>query len=161
MNLLQKLGNFTVQELLKCPKIILSKEPANGLKEEYQQLRAELELEAEDGDARFRMFIRKHKMFESNFSIGLDFRGKMGSVPLIRYNGPHKTTKEVVSDAHFNYHIHTEADLESTKSYMSKTEVTNKYSNYKDALYHAFEDLNIQNYGKFFPDEAQTNLFED
>jgi hypothetical protein len=118
-------------------------------------------LEAEGFDAHFRLFIRRHVEFENNFSIGLDYKGKLGDVPLVRYNGPHKTSEDEVSSAHYNFHIHTQADLESTKSLMSKTTVTDKYGSYSEALHHASKDLNILNFEEFFPHETQLNLFED
>ncbi|MCY4082081.1 MAG: hypothetical protein OXF54_17695 [Caldilineaceae bacterium] len=82
-----------IQELLGIPKTISEKTPAKGYKEENNQRRCDLELEAKSDDGvRFSVFIRQNSKFIENFSIGLCYQTNLkspGTVTLVRYNGAH------------------------------------------------------------------------
>ena len=88
------LSDQQIQDLLDLPKAITRKTPAReAYREENSQKRCDLELEAlSDDDAKFLVFIRQSSKFIENFSIGLRYQTNiksLGTITLIRYNGPH------------------------------------------------------------------------
>ena len=104
------LSDEDIQSLITLPKRITNKTPANGYRDQGSHARCDLELEATTpDDARFAIFIRRHNRFIENFSIGLRYRTSdrtLGSITLVRYNGPHGETSRD-PDGHYDKpHVH-------------------------------------------------------
>ncbi|GER92307.1 hypothetical protein A45J_2707 [hot springs metagenome] len=85
------------------------------------------------------MFIRKHKEFPENFSIGLDLLPSAEKgIPLIRCNGPHYVSKDILRpDPHYAYHIHkpNNDDIEKELRKLSLSEITESFNSYDDILF--------------------------
>lgn len=97
-------------DLIACPKMIISRQPAQGYRTDNFQNRCDLDLRAADGEGgQFKVFIRQNTEFIENFSIGLRFQTgsrQLGLITLVRYNGPHGETSRT-SDGHYAQpHIH-------------------------------------------------------
>ena len=162
------LNDEDIQGLIALPKRITNKIPANGYREQGNHTRCDLELEATSpDDARFAMFIRRHNRFIENFSIGLRYRTDdrtLGSITLVRYNGPHGETSRD-PDGHYDKpHIHliTEVELASGSVQLqeSQREVTDRYRTYEQALRIFFSDIATQNHSDFFPELLQLRLLD-
>lgn len=159
MKITEKLESYTVDDLISCAKIIVDKDPKHGFRRDQQHYKADLELTSMGGDLRFSLFIRQHAEFKHNFSIGLVFKGKMGEVKLIRFNGAHKRVMEEIDVPHYYCHIHREKDVESTLNTLRESEVTDKYSSFEDALSYALETLNVSNSREYFSSIEQLEIF--
>ena len=94
-----------IEELLTCPKKI-TKAPAREMKLDRGHWKNNFEVESENGEFKFSVFIRYNDTFNENFSIGLDYnpREEPGTIALIRSNGPHGSTKQW--DHHGRTHIY-------------------------------------------------------
>ena len=158
-----------IQDLLDIPKTVTEKKPAKGYKEENNQRRCDLKLEAtSDNGAIFSVFIRQNSKFIENFSIGLRYQTNikaMGSITLVRYNGSHGESSHH-PDGHYALpHIHriTEQELASgsTQPQERHREITDRYSTFDQALRTFFDDLCIENYGDYFPELLQLVLFNE
>ena len=105
-----------IYRLIHLPKTILSKTPFTGYREENGYKRCDLDLQAVDGSAMFRVFIRQNTNFIENFSIGLLYHTgdrMLRTIALVRYNGPHGETSRN-PDGHFgNPHIHRITETEN------------------------------------------------
>jgi hypothetical protein len=75
---MEKLENYTVDELIACEKIIVDKDPKLGFRRNQQHFQAGMELTDIVGNLRFTIFIRQHAEFKHNYSIGLNYKGKLG-----------------------------------------------------------------------------------
>lgn len=131
--------------------------------EEYQHFRRDFKLQSIDGNYKFRMFIRKHKEFQENFSIGLDLLPSPDKgMPLIRCNGPHYVTEDILKPSpHYDYHIHMikNDDIEKDIRKLSFAEITDRYNSYKEALDYFIKRTNIINANDYF--DFQKSLFGD
>lgn len=154
----EKLDGFTLESLLDAEKRIVTKEPRNGFREEYNHLRADLELEAIAFKANFRMYLRQHKTFPENFSIGLDFTGTLGETHLIRFNGAHKRIDDPIDDHFYTFHIHIETGEKDSMNKLRSIENTTEYSDFSSALSYAFDRLHIINASEYFPEVWQMTL---
>ena len=153
--------------LIYLPKTIETKSPAAGYREVHGQRRCDLDLRAtsEDGPS-FSVFVRQNLMFSENYSIGLRyFTGdrRLGSLTLVRYNGPHGEYSRH-PDGHFaKPHIHriTEDEIASGSSEPQEQnrEITNKYSTFDQALFIFFSDIAAVNFERHFPNLSQLRLF--
>ena len=122
----------------------------------------------EENSEEFSVFIRQTVVFIENYSIGLRYKTKnkaLGSITLIRYNGPHGETSRN-KDGHFSQpHIHritaTEAQSGSTDPQEKHRELTNKYSTLESAIEIFFEDISVDNYSDYFPGTRQRDLFDE
>lgn len=157
-----------IQDLIKLPKRITSRTPAEGYKEEARNKRCDLALEAtEENGASFRVFIRQNTEFIENFSIGLRYQTgdrALGTIVLVRYNGPHGETSRQ-PDGHFakpHTHLMTEAELSTGNSQPQerKREFTDQYGTYEEALRVFFDDIAVVNYDEYFPETIQPRLFD-
>ena len=87
------MNNQDIQTLIRLPKVIIDKKPADGYREENRTRRCDLDLQSSDETGRvFQVFIRQHIRIGQNFSIGLRYAvnlGKLTTITLARYNGPH------------------------------------------------------------------------
>ena len=156
-----------IRELIARPKAIVKKEPVRGYKEENHHRRCDLELETmPSSDDEFTVFTRQNIVFIENFSIGLRYQTndpKLGTVTLVRYNGPHGEYS-LHLDGHYAVpHIHritaTEIASGSTQPQERDREITDRYSTFENALVVFFADIGATNYGEYFPELLQGRLF--
>lgn len=153
-----------INKLITEEKVIVVP-PKKDFKEEFQHLRNDFQLTSIDGVRKYSVFMRKHKEFWENFSIGLVFISEEGvSYNLFRCNGNHG---EVVVDIlnpipHFNYHTHkiTAELLENNINDPKQSEITREYASFEQALNYFLKYVNIQESDKFFPNINQMNIFE-
>ena len=124
-----------IRELIDRPKVIVKKEPVRGYKEENRHRRCDLELETmPSSDDEFTVFTRQNIVFIENFSIGLRYQTndpKLGTVTLVRYNGPHGEYSRH-PDGHYAVpHIHritaTEIASGSTQPQERDREITDRF----------------------------------
>ena len=157
-----------IQDLIRLPKVIVGRHPAQGYREENGQRRCDLELESSDETGRaFPVFVRQNIRLPGNFSIGLRYavnRGKLTTVTLVRYNGPHGEHGNA-PDGHYALpHVHyiTAAEMEAGYSQPQENhrEVTDKYGNLEDALRVFFNDTATGNYATYFPELIQSRMFD-
>ena len=171
------LSNREIQDLVDLPKVIVDKDPSLGYKEEGRHIRCHLDLLVESDHtssfvvpvrhlAKFTVFIRQHTKFLENFSIGLRYQTgdkRLGTITLVRYNGPHGEFSLPV-DGHFaRPHIHriTASELASgsTEPQEHYREITDLYSTFEQALVVFFKDVAMSNYEEYFPELLQPRLF--
>ena len=157
-----------IQDLIALPKRITSKAPVNGYREQGYHSRCDLGLEAASpSDASFTVFIRRHNRFIENFSIGLRYRTgdrTLGSITLVRYNGPHGETGRDPDGHYAKPHIHflTEAEIASgsLQPQERQRDVTDRYSTYEQGLRVFFSDIATQNHNDYFPELFQLRLLD-
>ena len=161
------LTNQQIHNLVTSPKRILRKVPAVGYQHENRQRRGDLQLEAvADSNYRFSVFIRQNTQFIENFSIGLRYQtgdSLMGTIILIRYNGPHGESSKQ-PDGHFGKsHIHriTEEALGSGSAHPQETdrEITDLYATFEEALALFLSNIGVTNPEDYFPRFLQGRLF--
>ena len=150
-----------IQDLIRSPKEIKEKIPVRGYKEDYGHRRCNLKLEStEDEEAKlFSVFILQNSFFLENFSIGLRYQTNdrmLGSVTLVRYNGPHGETSRSQDGHYAEPHIHriTAGEIESgnIQPQESHREITDRYSTLEEALNIFFSDIGVINYSEYFPE---------
>ena len=156
-----------LEQLIRLPKDIVSKTPSVGYRTENRSRRCELELTASSSpDAEFTVFIRQNDKFIENFSIGLRYKTKdrmLGTVTLIRYNGPHGETSRS-PDGHFGRpHIHRVTAMELAEGNREPQErhreITDRYGTYEQALWIFFEEIAVSNHLNYFGELRQLGLF--
>ena len=161
------LTDAEIQNLIKMPKLVVSKTPGRGYAAENNQRRCSLELVADgDPDKQFTIFIRQNTNFIENFSIGLRYRTgnkRLPIVTLIRYNGAHGEY-DISPDGHFiQPHIHrmTEEELKSgsIQPQESCREITDRYETFEQALGVFLGDVAASNLFQYFPELQQQRLF--
>jgi len=153
-------------DLIACPKMIISRQPAQGYRADNFQNRCDLDLRAAAGEGeQFKVFIRQNTEFIENFSIGLRFQTdsrRLGLITLVRYNGPHGETSRA-SDGHYAQpHIHriTAQELASgsIQPQEKDREITDHYRSLEQALAVFFDDTRVINAGDHFPELRQGRL---
>ena len=157
-----------IQDLVSCSKVITNKEPSRGYREENRHLRCDLELTAtEDSSTTFTVFIRQSTEFIENFSIGLLYSSDnpiLGTVTLVRYNGPHGEISREPDGHYAKPHIYriTASELESgnVRPQERHREVTVRYSTFEQGLAIFFNDTCVVNFEDYFPNILQGNLFD-
>lgn len=154
----ERLDGHSLQSLLQADKRIVSKEPKQGMREEYNHKRADLILEAVSIKAKYRLFVRQNKANPENFSIGLDYLGNFGEVHLIRFNGAHKRVEDPIDSHFYTFHVHYEAGEEGSMNKLKRIEQTDDYADISSALVYAFERLHIVNAGEYFPGIDQLTI---
>lgn len=151
-----------IEKLIIMPKKI-TESSSKEFSEEYQHFRRDFKHQSIDGNYKIRMFIRKHKEFQENFSIGLVLLPSPDKgMPLIRFNGPHYVTENLLKpDPHYEYHIHVvkKEDIERDIRKLSFAEITDKYNSYEEALSYFIKRTNIINANEYF--NLQKSLFGD
>ena len=156
-----------IQALIGLPKAIVNRSPAKGYREENGHRRCDLELRSSDETRRaFPAFIRQNIRLTGNFSIGLRYgvnEGKLATITLARYNGPHGETSGG-PDGHFALpHIHyiTEDELAAghTQPQERHREITDRYATLEEALCVFFQDTVTGNYAQFFPELLEPRMF--
>jgi len=154
----EKLDGNSLTELLETEKLIVTKEPKSGFREEYGHYRADLTLESPVIKAKYRVFIRQNKEFPENFSIGCCFLGTHGEVAVIRFNGAHKRIVDDIDNHHCQAHIHVEQGFEDSMNSLDNAEVTLEYDDLCSAIRYAMNRLNILNYQSYFPNVDQMQI---
>ena len=156
-----------IQSLIRWPKVIVGKSPATGYREENGQRRCDLELQSADGSGlAFPAFIRQNIRLPRNFSVGLRYavnEGKLATITLTRYNGPHGEQSRS-SDGHYALpHIHsiTQEEIEAGHSQPQEShrELTNRYFTFEEALRVFFDDTATQNYRDYFRNLLEPRMF--
>ncbi len=158
------LTDQAIQDLIRSPKEIKRKVPNTGYKEENHHKRCALTLQNQKGES-FWVFIRQNNNFIENYSIGLRYQTnnrELGSITLVRYNGPHGETSRS-QDGHYDKpHIHrmTAKEMESgsTQPLENHREITNGYNTFEQALEVFFGDIGVINYLEYFPESRQMSL---
>lgn len=158
-----------IQDLISCPKKITSREPAKDYQEESRHRRCDLGLvSAEEISGTFTVFIRQSAEFIENFSIGLRYLANdptLGTVTLIRYNGPHGETSRDPDGHYAKPHIHriTASELQSGNAQPQERdrEITDRYSTFERGLAVFFQDTHIGNFEDHFPDIQKGSVFDD
>ena len=158
-----------IQDLILVQKTILAKSPSSGYRQEGGHNRCDLELQAaSDGSEVFTVFIRQHSRFIENFSIGLRYRTgdrTLGTIPLVRYNGPHGETSRQPDGHYSNPHIHrvTSAEIASGNIQPQERhrERTDRYNTFDQALAVFFNDIAASNYMQYFPEVHRPRLFNE
>ena len=153
------LSDRDIEGLIKLPKLIVSKTPADGYREENGFSRCTLELEGDPpASPEFTVFVRRSIKFIENFSIGLRYRTgdrAMGTITLARYNGPHGELSRQPDGHYAKPHIHrlTAAELASGSSepQESARAITDRYVTYEQALDVFFRDTRVSNHLSYFP----------
>ena len=156
-----------IQVLIGLPKVIVSRSPAKGYREENGQRRCDLELRSADEIGRtFPAFIRQNIRLPGNFSIGLRYginEGKLTTITLARYNGPHGETSRTADGHHALPHIHyiTEDEIAAghTQPQENHREPTDRYATFEEALSVFFQDTATGNYAQFFPELLEPRMF--
>ncbi len=157
-----------IQDLIRSPKEIKEKIPVGGYKEENGHRRCNLKLESteEDEVKLFSVFVRQNSYFLENFSIGLRYQTNdsvLGTITLVRYNGPHGETSRAPDGHYAQSHIHriTAKEMESgsVQPQESHRQPTDRYSTLEDALVVFFADVGVTNYSDYFPELIQGTLF--
>ena len=152
-----------IQHLISLPKEVTRRDPASGYRQEGRQRRCELDLQSLDDEALlFKVFVRQNTEFIENFSLGLRCRTRhtgIGTITLIRYNGPHGETG-LQPDGHFaRPHIHRiswkEITSGSSQPQERLIEPTNRYGTFDQALVVFLGDIGVTNADLFFPDLQQ------
>lgn len=158
-----------IQDLIGCPKKITKREPARGYREGGRHLRCDLELEcAQDSGTTFTVFIRQSTEFMENFSIGLRYQTNdsiLGTITLIRYNGPHGETSRDPDGHYAKSHIHritaSELGSGSVQPQERHRETTDRYSTFEQGLAVFFQDTQVVNFEDHFPDIQKVSVFDD
>ena len=88
---------------------------------------------------------------------------RLGTITLVRYNGPHGEINRH-ADGHYNKpHIHriTAAEIASgsTEPQESHREITTRYGTFEQALLVFFDDIAAPDSGQYFPELLQGRLF--
>lgn len=154
-----------LKSLIKEEKIIIEP-PKKEFKETGQHIRNSVELKSNDGERLYSVFIRKHKEYIENFSIGLIYKPiERESFQLIRFNGNHgESLSGLLSyNKHRDYHIHemTSDALEEGITDPVKSFVTKEYASYEQAICSFCSYVNIRDFNKYFVNCQQDSLFKE
>jgi hypothetical protein len=163
------LKNEKIDELIKCPKIIIEAYPKNGMlpdKKSSFVMRKNLKLQSTDKQYFFEVFIRHNIMLIEQFSIGLLFKTDdraAGKIALIRYNGQHGQIDWSSGNHYSAFHTHRiNEKLLAQKIYEPKhIEITDKFSTFNSALNEFRLYVNLVNFTEYFPhSDVQMSLFQ-
>lgn len=158
-----------ISDLIRRPKSIISRDPASGYRDEANHRRANLRLRSSvDGADSFEVFLRQHRTFIENFSIGLRYRTgsqSSGTITLVRYNGAHGDYA-VARDMHFaRPHIHLLTQDELASGHLQPRELrreeTDQYGTFEEAMLAFLEEIGTTNHYDFFPELRQARLFDE
>ena len=161
------LTDHEIESLVKLPKNIVSMTPAVGYRNENLHRRCGLELTAISSPiTEFTVFIRQNDKFIENFSIGLRYKTKdrtLGTITLVRYNGPHGETNRGPGGHFGRPHIHRVTARELAEGNREPQErhrdITDRYSTFEEALSVFFRDIAASNYLDYFGKLRQLELF--
>lgn len=154
-----------LEALVQCLKLIVDP-PAVKMKSERGSKRNGMVLQSQDGNHRFRVFMRQSEDFEENFSIGLDYLPKdaSGSFCLLRCNGKHNGHQ--AHPHHLSFHVHRVKadDVNNGNKQERHIEVTTEYAAYRDGLAYFLKLINLtlsqDESNRYFPGLMQQTLFD-
>ena len=161
------LNDQEIHSLIQCPKLIVARSPRSGYREYDGHNRCDLDLIAEaDQVTQFSVFIRQNTKFIENFSIGLRYRTgnrDVGTITLVRYNGPHGEYSRA-ADMHFaKPHIHYLTGEELAEGHLQprerNRELTDLYFTLDEAIYVFLQDISATNGSRYFPALPQLRMF--
>jgi len=155
------LNQNKIEELIKCPKMIIKKNVPWRL--ERGHYRIDFELQSINKQYFFTAFGRYNEMFNENFSFGLVFipKDEKRTYELLRCNGPHGEHKQYPH--HIHYHIH-KATAESIMKGLKEDcaiEITRAYATYEEAYRFFMRYINIrpEDFNNLFPPQLPS-LFD-
>jgi len=156
-----------IRDLIRLPKVIVERRPATGYREEHGSRRCDLSLRSSDKTTQnFTVFIRQHIRIDQNFSIGLRYAlglGPIGTITLVRYNGPHGETSRAPDGHYARPHIHYITAHELAKGHSlpqeGRRELRTNYSNFSEALREFFSETAVENPRPFFHTLWNPRLF--
>lgn len=160
----QPFTDADLDRLIRCPKRFTSP-PSPQLRLERGHYRNDGKLESEDGQHSFAFFVRQNKVFQENYSIGLEYEPGDGRARfiLIRYNGPHGAYGgDSGPNSHHNVaHVHrtTQETLSNGRRPDSHIEPTNAFVSYEEALGQFVRHSGIMDSDQHFPRYVQRQLF--
>ena len=165
-NITETLTDLEIRSFIRSPKLIVEKDPIRGYKEERGHKRCNLKLEStQENSHSFFVFVRQNEYFLENYSIGLRYQTKsksLGTVTLVRYNGPHGERSQHQDGHYANPHIHriTATDISSwnVQPQESHIEITESYVTFEEALSAFFQEVGVSNYLEYFPRANQLGL---
>lgn len=102
---------MTVNEIIRCPKVILRKKRV-VLAEEHRHMRADIQLSCEGLSSRMTMFLRRLVDLPEDYSVGLRLDEPCDPLQfaavLVRYQGPHggQSVSRTARDLHNSAHVH-------------------------------------------------------
>ncbi len=151
--------------LVQCPKQIVDP-PALKMKPDRGSKRNGMTLQSQDGNHRFRVFMRQSEDFEEDFSIGLGYLPKdaSGSFCLLRCNGKHGGHQ--AHPHHLSFHVHRVIadDVNNGNNQERHVEVTTEYASYRDGLAYFLKLINLilsqEESNRYFPSLLQQTLFD-
>ena len=161
------LNDQDIQDLVRLPKLIVARRPATDYREENGSRRCDLDLQSSRNDGRsFTVFIRQNLRLINDFTFGLRYmanEGKLTTITLVRYNGPHGDSSRAPDGHYANPHIHyiTEVELAAGHSQPQENHrvLINSYNTFEEALWVFFDATSTSNYQDYFPDALQGRLF--
>jgi hypothetical protein len=151
-------------EMIINEKKIISVPPKKEMKTSGSHFRNYFELISEDGKRQYQVFIRQHKEFLENFTIGLILQLKdRESFQVIRFNGNHgeAVSSDMPLHPHRDYHIHviSAEDIELNKNEPTLSKTTDKYASFEQALCYFGKYINITDFSSYFKFCSQDTLF--
>jgi hypothetical protein len=158
------LTDAEINELIHCPKMI-DRPPRREMTLEGQKLHNDFYVRAISGSARFHVFMRRHRDFPENFSVGLEYLPEDGTDRFIifRCNGPHHAIPSEPIPGHHDFynHIHqaTEENLERGLRAERDACITEDYLSYDSALYYFLRECSISGAEAYFPKATEMSLF--
>jgi len=153
-----------IDELIVRPKRV-SKPPSKEFKEENRHRRKDMELVGVDGGD-FSVFIRQSLEFPEDFSLGLLYILEGKRILLVRYNGQHEQTDDVIKlqNLHFQYHIHKASPENLNNGRLEKHASTHSanYASFEEATTEFLTDIGIDetDISKHFPLNVNMPLFK-
>jgi hypothetical protein len=158
------MDNQLIDKHIRTPKRIDSSRPF-VLSPAGKYRRGGFDLAGEDGESKYKVFIRQHEDFQENFSIGLVYMDKeQGEIALFRCNGNHgETVTQPLStnEYHFGYHSHrmTAECIQNGIKDPPHYKVED-YVDYHSALRYFCKEVNVTNADEFLAEARQLTLFE-
>jgi len=133
-----------INKLLTCPKEVI--QPPAKPKLERGHYRIGFELQSIDREFFFKAFGRYNEAFPENFSVGLVYNPKheKGSYEILRCNGPHGEHEMFPHHVYFHIHKITTGPLAEGLKEDRFIEITDKYSNFDDALKFFVTSINLK-----------------
>jgi hypothetical protein len=151
---------MTIKEIIECKKTLIRKRPPK-LKLVNRDNRANLELLCDSEGLSLEMYIRKHRSFIENFSIGLILKTPhpFNDIPIViyRHQGPgYQSISKTTEDIHNNYHIHYYSE-EDCLYHRGKAhyKCEGNFSSYEEALISFLQACNIIDPNDIFKAERE------
>lgn len=140
------LSDHEIDRLLSMPKAVTN--PRARWKEQKGSNQQTFDVQSDDGEHKFKLFVRQNMRLPDNFSCGLRYLHPSGeTVTLTRYNGSDHPHENPLEGGRFDgiCHIHraTQRYMEAGRKSEHFAEPTDRYSNVEGALRALIQDCNI------------------